>query len=89
MKRHLTELWYGNIAPIKEPSFDRDREMRLYADIEAVTEMLGEQLDADGRKLLDALNVSHKELQDIMREECFIHGFSLGVRMTAEAYSES
>jgi len=88
MKRQIIDLWNGSIVPIEEPPYDRDREMRLYAVIEENIAKLTEMLGEDGAKLLDAVNDSHNELQAMMREECFVRGFSLGARLVAEACTE-
>ena len=81
MKDILKELWNGELK------WEREKEAReLVGLLERHKGALEKELGASGKEILEKYKDCHDELQSIGYEEAFISGFSLGVRIVAEAF---
>ncbi len=86
MKDTLKELWNGELAPWGE-KWERENEAReLVGLLERHKAELENELGVKGKTILEKYKDCHDELQSIGCEEAFISGFSLGVRIVAEAF---
>ena len=61
-----------------------------YYKISEKTELLKEEIrkvsNEEIRQKLDEIYEGHKEMTSIDCEQCFIYGYSLGTRLTAESF---
>ncbi len=88
MPETLKALYYGNISPF-EASIPAGSPLRKLASKLAKCETeLNELLDEDGRQLLKDFDDLHQQVSSINSEDNFIHGFRLGVQLTAECLTE-
>ena len=88
MKETLSELWRGDIHPIKDKTDADDEKIReLNKKVDAYYNILWNKLDADGKQVLDRLRTCHTEISLTEAEFSFIKGFSLAVKMMTEAIS--
>lgn len=89
MKDILKELWNGELAPWDE-KWERENEAReLGGLLERHKGALEKELGANGKEILEKYKDCYDELQSIGREEAFINGLSLGVRIVAEAFGKN
>ena len=88
MKDTLKELWNGELAPWSK-KWETEKEAReLVGLLERHKEDLENELGANGKEALEKYKDCHEELQSIGCEEAFISGFSLGVRIVAQAFAK-
>ncbi|MBQ7321420.1 MAG: hypothetical protein IJW99_04935 [Clostridia bacterium] len=85
MKKTLVELWNGNLNP-GEWRTDNSRRLGNLLDMleENIKELSG-GLNGEQKKLLKDIDDSYLESECISCEDAFVKGFSLGVRIMAEA----
>ncbi len=88
MKDTLFDLWNGKIAPWSDNFIQGAEERRLYQILDEHREDLKGAINERENELLEELENVHMELRCLLREEAFVNGFSLGVRMTAESYAK-
>jgi len=81
MANTIKELWYGNLAPYMSEAVERDRERALVQSLKEYCDHLDEQEKKRFRRLQNRL---HDYLND-SREQAFCQGFSLGMKLAAEA----
>lgn len=83
----IQNLWYGNLRPNEEPGANdkacRKIWKRIYDRVEEMEEALGEKEKSMLSRLIDDYNDVFCE----EREDTFVKGFSLGLRLAAEAFS--
>ncbi len=85
MKDTLRDLWNGELELWSE-EWEREREARELVGLrERHKEALQKVLDANGKEILKKYEDCYEELESIGCEEAFIKGFSLGVRLIAQA----
>ena len=85
MKSTLSELWHGNIRPQSEIPENDQKNQELRRNLDLSYDILWNKLDDDGKQILDQLQTYHTELSLTQKEESFIQGFSLAVKMMTEA----
>lgn len=85
MKETLLELWNGNISPWSDNFVRVSEERRLYRSIDENRVRLKEILNENGEKLLDSFGDCYMELSLFLREEAFVNGFSLGMKIAIES----
>lgn len=88
MKDTLFDLWNGKIAPWSDNFIQGAEERRLYQILDEHREELKGAINERENELLEELENVHMELRCLLREEAFVNGFSLGVRMTAESFAK-
>ena len=83
----IQNLWYGNLRPAEEPGANdkacRKIWNRIFDRVEKLNETIGEEKKSMLSKLIDDYNEVFCE----EREDIFVKGFSLGLRLAAEAFS--
>ena len=88
MSKTIRELWYGNLnLPNPSPSNNPTYKNVLKKQIECMNQiepMLSEPL----RVLWETQNDLESQLANICIEDAFEVGFRLGVRLTAEAFTD-
>lgn len=89
MKDTLFDLWNGKITPWSDNFIQGAEERRLYQILGEHREKLKVEIGERESKILEELENVHMELRCLLREEAFVNGFSLGVRMTAESYQNN
>lgn len=85
MKNLLTELWYGRISPHDDIGEHGDEIRELLQLIEKNQHDLSALLGEKGKEILEIMNDNLQELRTFDREDSFIKGFTLGVRLMREA----
>ena len=88
MKDTLFDLWNGKISPWSDNFVRGYEEKRLYRALEENREKLKGLIGERENKIFEELESTHIELQCMLREEAFVNGFPLGVRMTAESFAK-
>lgn len=88
MKDTLIDLWNGKISPWSDNFIQGAEERRLYQILDEHREDLKGAIGERENELLEELENVHMELRCLLREEAFVNGFSLGVRITAESYAK-
>ena len=85
MKSTLTDLWYGNLKPNHHGHIHAAEIRQLTEYLYRHHQALAEKLDDAGKESLQKLVQCY---DDILTDECenaFVQGFSLAVRLLAEA----
>ncbi|MBQ7897671.1 MAG: hypothetical protein IJ323_05230 [Clostridia bacterium] len=80
MKDTLRELWSGNIRPFEERIIDVETEREIYFELTRLKEKLVNEYNI-GAETLEEINSSYGKLNCFFREEGFINGFSLAMRL--------
>ena len=83
---NIQNLWYGNLKPATEPGINDRICSNLSGHIDDKLEKLTECLDEDGKARLARLRDDYSELLCNETENAFVKGFSLGAKLTAEAF---
>jgi len=82
----LDELWYGNISPF-EQCIRGDKQLKELLKLVARNK---EELDASltdkHKETLEKFEENLNEMHGIAERDAFSYGFSLGVRLMAEAF---
>ncbi|MBE6603963.1 MAG: hypothetical protein E7636_06585 [Ruminococcaceae bacterium] len=85
MRSILKDLWNGNLEPWSE-EWEREREARELVGLrERHKEALQKALDETGKEILSKYEDCYTELESLGCEEAFSKGFSLGVKLVAQA----
>ncbi len=84
MKNTLTNLWRGEFLSYVR-SENTAEEAQLLKYLNKHFQDLREQLDEKGKGILEKYAECYEELACIECEEAFVKGFSLGVKLVAEA----
>lgn len=85
MKTTLLDLWNGNISPWSEQEHPIEEIRTLVGLIEKNSQNLSLLLDDHGATVLEKLEAYYDELMMLEREDAFVRGFSLGVKLVTEA----
>ena len=83
---NIQNLWYGNLKPATEPGINDRICSNLSGHIDDKIEKLRASLDEDGKARLSRLIDDYSELICNEAESAFVKGFSLGAKLTAEAF---
>lgn len=86
MKTTLGKLWLGELTPWSEAEEEYEDVLRYAEILEACFETLMEQLDEEGKMLLKKYEQTQNDYLFLAREDSFKKGFSLGVKLMAEAF---
>ena len=82
----IQNLWYGNMRPAEEPGANDKYCTKLWNRIYDRIEKLEEKLGEEEKSMLSRLIDDYNEVFCDEREDSFVKGFSLGARLTAEAF---
>ena len=82
----IQNLWYGNMRPAEEPGANDKACTKLWHNIYDKVEKLEEKLDEDEKSMLSGLIDDYNEVFCDEREDSFAKGFSLGLKLAAEAF---
>lgn len=85
MKKTLVELWNGNLNPSEWRTDNSRRLGNLLDMLEENTKELSGGLNENQKKLWKDIDDGYFETGCISCEDAFVKGFSLGVRIMAEA----
>ncbi len=85
MNNIISALWHGQINPESERVVLPDEGLEVKRYFERNKTKLSELLDEQGKELLEKVEECNNELALFELEDAFIKGFSLGVRLVAEA----
>ena len=83
---NIQNLWYGNMKPAEEPGSNDKACTKLWNRIYDRSEKLEERLGEEEKSMLSRLIDDYNEVFCDEREDAFVKGFSLGARLTAEAF---
>ena len=83
---NIQNLWYGNLKPATEPGINDRTSSNTSGRIDDKIEKLRKCLDEDGKARLSRLIDDYSELLCNETESAFVKGFSLGAKLTAEAF---
>lgn len=85
MKNKILALWHGQLNPESERVVLSQEGLQLMRYWERSKEKLLALLDEKGKELLEKMEECRDEVDLIELEAAFAKGFSLGVRLMAEA----
>ena len=85
----IDEFWYGNIKPAKESGINNQELKNLENLITRNHELLSEQIENRAIERFEKYNDCVKEYISLVEKLAFGKGFSLGLRMSAEAILSS
>ena len=88
MKNTLIRLWNGELEPCSEKEYRYDEVIQLSRYLDRHHNDILVQLNDEGKEILEKFEDCYAELKNIVREDAFIKGFSLGVRFLAEGLAE-
>lgn len=86
MNRTITQLWHGSLEPIRHMGNDNLQMHELEELIQRNQKNLKEALSEKEQELLQKYNDCLNEYLFVTSEQVFCDGFSLGTRLTAEAF---
>ena len=86
MRSILEELAYGNLTAESEALWENPNFKELTRLISRNEEMLLARLNEEEKELLEKYTDAQMEQQSIESNGRFIHGFKLGLLLTAEAF---
>ncbi|MBQ9080982.1 MAG: hypothetical protein IJY27_07935 [Clostridia bacterium] len=84
----LKKLWNGEISPCSAPEPGTDEAKKFHKLIDQLHNELSVCLDAENQQKLEKLTEAVAMLYYLIIEDTFQTGFSLGVKITAEAFIE-
>ena len=85
MKKTLLELWNGNLSPWSDGFIREKEEKRIYRLIDEYRTKIKKTIDESLHDLLDEFGSCYMELVTFLREEAFVNGFSLGMKIAIES----
>ncbi len=88
MKPTLSDLWRGELRPVDEKNDNAEELKDLYVTLESYYTILWNELDSEGKVVLDKLRDCHTNIMYLENEGTFIQGFSLATKMINEAISD-
>ena len=83
----IQNLWYGNLRPAEEPGANDKACRKIWNRIFDRVEKLNEAIGEEKKSMLSNLIDDYNEVFCEEREDIFVKGFSLGLRLAAEAFS--
>ena len=86
MKSTLKKLWNGEISPWSAPEPTTMEFRKIAEKVDKERALLESMLNEDGRKILENFESFHCEWLNLENENAFLQGFSLGMKMAAEAF---
>lgn len=86
MNTTLKKLWNGELSPWSAPDSDETEYRNLITKVEKQGDVLMEKMDEEGRKSFEKLEEAYSEWMSMERENSFLKGFSLGMKMAEEAF---
>ena len=85
MRRIITELWYGNLDPIKQFAKNNSEIKQLESLMESNLEKLEVNCNLEVTKSLEKYNELVKEYMLLNVEQAYCDGFCLGTKIVVEA----
>ena len=83
----IQNLWYGNLRPAEEPGANDKVCTKIWGRISDRVDKLNEALCEEAKSMLSKLIDDYNVVFCEEREDIFVKGFSLGLRLAAEAFS--
>lgn len=84
----IQQLWSGEIYPYEAPLPQTEQVKELNDLVQNLSAKLDACLDANTKDLFEKYVQAHHELEYYVSEHFFTEGFSLGVKLTAEALTK-
>ena len=88
MKNAIEKLWYGGIWPWEDAKIKKKEIIELEGIIERTKNDLYERLDKETLSGFKKYEQCYSDLLFFERADAYIAGFSIGVRLVAEAMSD-
>ncbi len=85
MKNTISDLWNGNISPWSDAPYQKEEIYELAALIDRYKEALRESLNEEQKSIVKNIDDCMTEQLFLEREDAFLKGFSLGIRLAVEA----
>ena len=85
MSSILTELWYGNVDPHEDIPVNKSLLSLMGRNRDKLVETLTEQQ----KELLERYDSSLNEFHSFTEIEAFKYGFTLGIRLAFEAFTNN
>ena len=82
----IENLWNGKTEPSSTPEFKSQKIKALITQLDKQQKYFTDTLDRKQTERFEKLEAYRDELDCISREDAFIKGFSLGVKLIAEAF---
>ena len=86
MKKTISELWNGNLAPIQTFREHNPELQALEQQTQHKLDAFAEELTEPLQKRLESYNNSLTEYIVLLTERAFCDGFSLGLKLLSEAF---
>ncbi|MBQ8498004.1 MAG: hypothetical protein IJ489_11200 [Clostridia bacterium] len=81
----MQKIWRGDLFPSSEEGAQQKKSLELCELIERHTKTLSQTLSKEEKETLEKLEDAFLEWISIDCEDAFIKGFSLGIKLSAEA----
>ena len=88
MSKILKDFYYGNLSPSERRGPNHKAIGNLLRLTERNREQLYQSLNAEQKEILEKYENGLNEIHALASEDCFVNGFCLGTRMTAEAFAD-
>lgn len=86
MKSTISDLWNGNLAPIRTFREHAPELQALEQQAQHRLDALAEELPEPLQKSLESYNNSLTDYMVVLTERAFCDGFSLGLKLLSEAF---
>lgn len=87
MKNTIKDLYWGNVAPWEDKPYEIEEMKELSRLMEENKKRLCDNLSSEEIQIIEKIESCQSELTYLVSEEAFARGFTLGVKLTAEAFA--
>ncbi len=88
MKNTISDLWNGNISPWSEEPYQKEEIYELAALVDKYKEALYDSLNDEQKRIVKNIDDCMTEQLFLEREDAFLRGFSLGIKLLTEAIDD-
>lgn len=88
MKKTMIELWRGEGIASRESEDCHKEVMRLVGELCRCEELLRTRLQGEDWDRLEHMQDVNSQIASLEKEDAFIRGLTMGIRITAEAFEE-
>lgn len=89
MSKKISELWNGKLAPVNDLGVSNPELKELVYLMNCHMEKLEKLSSEEAKEIFEKYNECVNDYNYEMREQAFCLGFSLGAKITAEAFAVS
>lgn len=89
MKKFLSDSWNGNLCPVKNCGKNDPEIKNLMELIAKNRDKIEKTFDEPQTQIFETYNCCVQEYLELILEQVFYQGFSLGIKFTTEAFEEN